>query len=142
MKFIEKTLSFFEFNLILVLFVSILFSTYFIQNKIDYDNNINKQNIVFEKEIDLFIKDKNIELNIDDNLIKENKNLLLKRNKAKELSENTINLIVKNKIKIKELNQIYKDKSKEEKKELDTKIVHKILHTKEESYKLFILGLD
>lgn len=142
MKFIEKTLSFFEFNLILVLFVSILFSTYFIQNKIDYDNNINKQNIVFEKEIDLFIKDKNIELNIDDNLIKENKNILLKRNKAKELSENTINLIVKNKIKIKELNQIYKDKSKEEKKELDTKILHKILHTKEESYKLFILGLD
>lgn len=142
MKFIEKTLSFFEFNLILVLFVSILFSTYFIQNKIDYDNNINKQNIVFEKEIDLFIKDKNIELNIDDNLIKENKNLLLKRNKSKELSENTINLIVKNKIKIKELNQIYKDKSKEEKKELDTRVLHKILHTKEESYKLFILGLD
>ena len=142
-KFIEKTLSFFEFNLILILFSSVLFVLFSIQSKIDYNELIKTQNVNFEKQINEFIKEKELNITIEDQLLKEKKDLFMKKHKkTKELSESNIDLIVNNSIKIYKLNEIYKEKTKEEKLEFNNKIKNKILHTKEESFKLFILNLD
>lgn len=142
-KFIEKTLSFFEFNLILILFSSVLFVLFSIQSKIDYNELIKTQNVNFEKQINEFIKEKELNITIEDQLLKERKDVFMKKHKkTKELSESNIDLIVNNSIKIYKLNEIYKEKTKEEKLEFNNKIKNKILHTKEESFKLFILNLD
>lgn len=137
------TLSFFEFNLIVLMLVFLIYGMFNSISIEEKNKNISKINKNFETIIVEFSNEKSINLDVSNEDLEKNKlEFQNKYNKYSNIYKDNIELIVKNKTNIQKLKDLYKDKTEEEKNELKEKVTSKILYSKDnDSYKNYILDI-
>lgn len=137
-KFINSLLSFFEYNLIILMLCVVLFVMLFIKEHKETNINMYNINKSYYTIITNFVKEKNI--NVTTNELNEYKINFEKKYPKTKLEKENIELISLNKLYMDKLEKDIQDSNL--KKEFKEKVFDKILLHKENGYKNYLLGME
>lgn len=137
-KFINSLLSFFEYNLIILMLGVVLFVMLFIKEHKETNINMYNINKSYYTIITNFVKEKNI--NVTTNELNEYKINFEKKYPKTKLEKENIELISLNKLYMDKLEKDIQDSNL--KKEFKEKVFDKILLHKENGYKNYLLGME
>ena len=137
-KFINSLLSFFEYNLIILMLGVVLFVMLFIKEHKETNINMYNINKSYYTIIKNFVKEKNI--NVTTNELNEYKINFEKKYPKTKLEKENIELISLNKLYMDKLEKDIQDSNL--KKEFKEKVFDKILLHKENGYKNYLLGME
>lgn len=138
-KFINSLLSFFEYNLIILMLGIVLFVMLFIKEHKETNINMYNINKSYYTIITNFVKEKNI--NVTTNELNEYKINFEKKYPKTKLEKENIELISLNKLYMDKLEKDIQDSNL--KKEFKEKVFDKILVDKEKNgYKNYLLGME
>lgn len=138
-KFINSLLSFFEYNLIILMLGVVLFVMLFIKEHKETNINMYNINKSYYTIITNFVKEKNI--NVTTNELNEYKINFEKKYPKTKLEKENIELISLNKLYMDKLEKDIQDSNL--KKEFKEKVFDKILVDKEKNgYKNYLLGME
>lgn len=137
-KFINSLLSFFEYNLIILMLGVVLFVMLFIKEHKETNINMYNINKSYYTIITNFVKEKNI--NVTTNELNEYKINFEKKYPKTKLEKENIELISLNKLYMDKLEKDIQDSNL--KKEFKEKVFDKILVHKENGYKNYLLGME
>lgn len=137
-KFINSLLSFFEYNLIILMLCVVLFVMLFIKEHKETNINMYNINKSYYTIITNFVKEKNI--NVTTNELNEYKINFENKYPKTKLEKENIELISLNKLYMDKLEKDIQDSNL--KKEFKEKVFDKILLHKENGYKNYLLGME